>query len=222
MKKLTSILMVCTIAVGAFASCGDNDSKEKKSKVPDISGKWEMDDMGSYDVDGGGLIFTEDGKGSMYVDVSSLLYMEEDGLNIGGMVLEKEYITYDGLNFSVNMNDMDMLTMKKTEQTDADVYDGQYDLVSGLLTDSLMESLTENLSKDKADIDLDLVLDGQTSTVILNNVLTYTIDSKNITLDGYAELVGEESTDNSFEYTLDGDTLTIKNDDETLELHKAE
>jgi chloramphenicol O-acetyltransferase len=60
-----------------------------------------MSDLSNTDqsVDGGGIIFTDGGKGSVYLDTSSLLHFESEGLNVGGTVLAKDYIKEEGKTF---------------------------------------------------------------------------------------------------------------------------
>ena len=109
MKKLVSSLIACTVVACSLFSCtiykdDSANAKEKKTKEPTsadlIVGKWKMDDINAEGIDGGGLIFSESGKGSIYEDTSSMLHFVDDGLNVGGTVLSTEYFTEEGDNLT--------------------------------------------------------------------------------------------------------------------------
>lgn len=224
MKKLVSFLAVCTVAVTALASCGSSSSKkggdkEKKEKTPAIVGKWEMAEMAETGVDSGGVILKEDGKGSMYVEISSMLYIQENGaVNFSGMEIEAENYTFDGETFALSYSGMDLLEMKKSEKTDESDLNGTYTLEGGLLNDSLREQFASNESED---VSIDLAIDGQKTELIINDIMSYTYTDDKLTLDGYNKFTGQEEESSEYEYTLEGDSLTLKNDDETLTLTRV-
>lgn len=224
MKKLVSFLAVCTVAVTALASCGSSSSekdekKEKKEKTPAIVGKWEMAEMAETGVDAGGVIFKEDGKGSMYVEISSMLYIQENGsVNLSGMEIEAENYTFDGETFSLSYSGMDLLEMKKAEKSDESDLNGTYSLEGGLLTDSLKEQFASNEGED---VSIEIELDGQKTELLINDIMTYTYTDDKLTLDGYGKFTGQGEESSEYDYTLDGDSLTLKNDEETLNLTRV-
>lgn len=215
MKKLLSVLFVCTVVAGAVVSCGDSDSGSKKSKKKDktseVVGKWSMPSISEAGVDDGGIEFGENGKGSIWEETSSLLYFEEGGLNVGGTLIDSQYIDFDGKTLAVSMSGQDMLTIERTGEENADTYDGEYTLESGILYDALVSSFAD---EENADLDVYISFDGDTSNVYFPDLFDYKIDGDKMTISGMAAFLMDGSDEEEVEVTfeVDGDTLKMTDD----------
>ena len=219
MKKLVSSLIACTVVACSLFSCtiykdDSANAKEKKTKEPTsadlIVGKWKMDDINAEGIDGGGLIFSESGKGSIYEDTSSMLHFVDDGLNVGGTVLSTEYFTEEGDNLTINVNGQEILVMDKIEAKDG--YDGKYSLNGGILYDSIISGLEGKGFTDNQNIDISIDFDGTNSEVVFNDLFSYSIEDSKITIEGFAGLFDSDKNEVSAEFTIEDDKLTIKDE----------
>ena len=67
MKKFISAFIACSLALLTFASCGSKSKDDKKDgKTADIEGKWALSDVPDSEINSAGLIFGNNGSGSMY------------------------------------------------------------------------------------------------------------------------------------------------------------
>ena len=209
MKKIITSITVCSLAVCALASCGSSAKSGEQ-----IVGKRAMSDLssGEASVDGGGIIFTDSGKGSVYLDTSSLLHFESEGLNVGGTVLAKDYIKEDGDTLTVDVMGQEMIGLTKLESRDG--YDGKYSLKSGILYDSIVDGMEKQggSSFDKSNLDITIDFDGSKSEVVFNDLFTYTTKGKKLTVSGFSGFLkgGEDGKEATAEFSVDGDTLSLK------------
>ncbi|WP_294412036.1 hypothetical protein [uncultured Ruminococcus sp.] len=220
MKKVITSVTVCSLAVCALASCG---SSAKKS-ADKIVGKWAMSDLSNTDqsVDGGGIIFTDGGKGSVYLDTSSLLHFESEGLNVGGTVLAKDYIKEEGKTLTVDVMGQEMIGLTKLESGEG--YDGKYSLDSGILYDSIVQGMEKqgDSSFDKSNLDITIDFDGSKSEVVFNNLFTYETKGKKLTVSGFSGfLSGGDGKEATAEFKVDGDTLELKDSKSTETLTRV-
>ncbi|WP_295077305.1 hypothetical protein [Ruminococcus sp.] len=208
MKKLITSAAVCSVALCALVSCGSKDKEEKGSKkANEIVGKWSMSGIESTGVDGGGLVFKEDGKGSVYEDTSSLLHFESEGFNVGGTVISNEYIKEEGDNLIVDVMGNEMLNMKKLETKDGN--DGLYELKGGMLYTSIVDGMKNkgNLEEDKLNITIDF--EGAHSEVVFNDIFTYSTKKDKLTVSGFSGFLEGDGDSITADYKIEGDTLTI-------------
>ena len=218
MKKIISSVTVCSLALCALASCGSSAKSGDK-----LVGKWAMSDLSNTDqsVDGGGIIFTDDGKGSVYLDTSSLLHFESEGLNVGGSVLAKDYIKESGDTLTVDVMGNEMIGLKKLEAKEG--YDGKYSLESGILYDSIVQGMEKqgNASFDKENLDITIDFDGAKSEVVFNDLFTYTTKGKKLEVSGFAGFLNGDGDKATAEFKVDGDTLELKDSKSTETLTRV-
>lgn len=231
MKKLVSSLLACTVVACSLFSCGSSsgsdDKNEKKAsskKEPSaadlIVGKWKMDDLNTQGIDSGGLMFTADGKGGIYEDTSSLLHFVDDGLNVGGTNISKDYFTEEGDKLTIDVSGQKMLIMTKLEAKDG--YDGKYALNGGILFDSIKQGLEgKGLDENKA-LNININFEGEKSEVVFNDLFTYTVDGSKLTVAGFAGFLESDKDEVSADFTIDGDKLTIKDSEKETVLTRAE
>jgi hypothetical protein len=216
MKKLVSSLIACTVVACSFFSCSspikNDDSKKNSKKEPSsadlIIGKWKLDDVNAEGIDSGGLLFSENGKGSIYENTSSLLHFADDGLNVGGTVLSTEYFNEEGDKLTIDVMGQQMLVMTKVEAKDG--YDGKYSLDGGILYDSIVSGLEQKGFTEKQNIDISIDFDGDNSEVVFNDLFDYSIDGSKITIKGFSGFLNTDEDEVSAEFTVDEEKLTIK------------
>ena len=207
MKKVITSITVCSLAVCALASCGSSAKSGEK-----IIGKWAMSDLSNTDqsVDGGGIIFTDGGKGSVYLDTSSLLHFAKD------------YIKEEGKTLKVDVMGQEMIGLTKLESGDG--YDGKYSLDSGILYDSIVQGIEKqgDSSFDKSNLDITIDFDGSKSEVVFNNLFTYETKGKKLTVSGFSGFLGSSNgKEATAEFKIDGDTLELKDSKSTETLTRV-
>lgn len=216
MKKVISALAACSIFTVICTGCGDSSDIDKK-----LVGSWNSEEIG------GNLNFSEDGKVSMSVNYDSLGIHFNDDMKF---VMEDTEIDvdYDGKKAVVDAakafgldEEMLFIEMERTGDENKDSLDGEYKLTGGMIYDELMdefENAPGNLYDRRTAKLLNIKLD----------ICDYKADGKKITLtgEGLALLdMGDEETAEC-EYKIDGDTLSMTEEDEdgekqTVELTKV-
>lgn len=217
MKKVITSITVCSLAVCALASCGSSAKSGEK-----LVGKWAMSDLSNAGegVEGGGIIFTEDGKGSVYLDTSSLLHFESEGLNVGGTVLAKDYIKESGDTLTVDVMGQEMIGLTKLETKDG--YDGKYSLKSGILYDSIVQGMEKQGSIDESNLNITIDFDGSSSEVVFNDLFTYETKGKKLIVSGFSGFLnGGEGDKATAEFKVEGDTLELKDSKSTETLTRV-
>lgn len=207
MKKTISSIAVCSLALCVLTSCGSEKSEKKEKKSADITGKWAIDDFENESIKNGGIILA-DGKGSVYADSSEILHFEEDGFNVSGTVLSKEYYKEDGKKFTLDVMGQEMLIMTKLD--DKEGYDGKYSLDGGLLYDGIIQGMSKGDDKELPEsIDITLEFDGDHSEFVFNDLFDYSTEGDKLTISGYSALMDISGDGGSADYKIEGDTLTI-------------
>ncbi|WP_297961085.1 hypothetical protein [uncultured Ruminococcus sp.] len=221
MKKFISAFIACSLALLTFASCGSKSKDDKKDgKTADIEGKWALSDVPDSEINSAGLIFGNNGSGSMYEETSSIFSFSGDSMNLYGYAIDKEYIKEENDVVTVTLRDSNIIVMKRLESS-GNGFDGKYSLSGGSLYDSLSQAVA---SKDgKTDITVELS-DGH-SFVIFNDLFTYKTKGKDLVISGCSPLImpsaDENSDEISAEYKVEGDKLTIIDDKNTNVLTKV-
>ena len=220
MKKFISAFIACSLALLTFASCGKAKDDKKGGKTADIEGKWALSDVKDSEINSAGLIFGDNGNGSMYEETSSIFSFSEDSMNLYGYAIDKEYIKEEDDVVTVTLQDDDIIVMKRLESSGSG-FDGKYSLSGGKLYESLSNAVA---SKDgKTDITVELS-DGH-SFVIFNDLFTYKTKGKDLVISGCSPLImpsaDENSEEISAEYKVEGDKLTIIDDKNTNVLTKV-
>jgi hypothetical protein len=211
MKKIVTSIAVCSLAVCAFVSCGSKS--EGKKKAADIVGKWALSGVDNQEVESAGLIFHEDGKGSMYEDSSSMFHFEDEGFSLGGSVISNDYVKEEGDTVTVDVMGEQILVMKKLGGNDG--YYGKYTLEGGKLYDNFADSMKEETEKNGKPLDITLNFEGPHSELIFNDIFTYTIDDKKLNISGSSAIFNSDGSAMSGDYTINGDTLTITDSKKT-------
>ncbi|WP_295092286.1 hypothetical protein [Ruminococcus sp.] len=211
MKKIVTSIAVCSLAVCAFVSCGSKS--EGKNKAASIVGKWALSGVDNQEVESAGLIFHENGNGSMYEDSSSMFHFEDEGFSVGGSVISNDYVKEEGDTVTVDVMGEKILVMKKLGNNEG--YYGEYTLEGGKLYDNFAESMKEEAEKNGKPLDITLNFEGSHSELIFNNIFTYTIDDKKLNISGSSAIFNSDGSALSGDYTINGDTLTITDSKKT-------
>ena len=205
MKKIITSIAVCSLALSALVSCGDKAGNGKgKKDTQNIVGKWALNGVGNQEVESTGIIFYENGKGSMFEDSSSMFHFEDEGFYISGTVISNDYVVDEGENVTVDVNGEKLLVMKKVDVKDG--HYGKYTLEGGKLYDNFAESMKQ---EDGKVLDITLNFDGPHSELVFDDIFTYTIDDKKLNVSGETSVFNSQGAVLSGDYSIDGDTLTI-------------
>ncbi|MBR6968119.1 MAG: hypothetical protein IKH78_06250 [Ruminococcus sp.] len=226
MKKLISSIIACSLALCTLVSCGSSQNSNsssgssKAAKKADNSsqliGTWALSGVGGNGVDSGGLIFNTNGKGSIYQDTSTSFHFEEDGLVLGSNLVPNDKIKKEGNIVTVGTDAQTIIKM--TKLTDTAGNDGTYSLDGGSLFDTISNGIKEKGNLGDKNIDISIRFDGQNSEVIFQDLFSYATKGDNITLSGFTGLSSSGGDKVDAEYSINGDTLVIKegNASETL------
>ena len=163
----------------------------------------------------------------MQIDVSDMMTIDEKGVvhMTGDDTDYSEHCSYDGETFSFTMQQdsnengesigFEMMTMKRKDGVNKDSAFGEYTLISGYLYDQFASDVAD--PGDRYGI-----IVSKDSLVATMDMGSYTVEGDKILLDEEAlTYFGlEEGDDTTFEYELSGDTLSLTNDGDTLELTK--
>lgn len=200
MKKLTALLMACTMTVSALASCGKDDSTSgSESKKKDVlSGTWNIEDEDEI----GGSLILDDGNLDFNMDLSEMIHFKDKDCIADGSSLGEESVKVEDDVISVSYNGYDLLSMKRKESK-GDNYDGVYTPEGGML----FESMLEELDAEKTEI----VVDGENLLIQTNKIGTYEItgdDTVKVT-DPTHTLTDEDQNEAEFKFSVDGDKLSL-------------
>ena len=205
MKKMVSFLTALTLMAG-FTACGDKDSGEKKEKSDGIEGSWGMESDDTAVT----MVF-DDGKISAAVVVPDLLEFDGDKVLFGGEELSEDDYEFDGKKFSCSMQGQSILEMEKTGGGE-DNYDGEYNITGGVFSSILSSAL----GAEETDADMSLVVAGDTTTFVLNDIADYEAKDGKLTISGVISFISDAADgedEATVEYKINGDTLTLTNED---------
>ncbi len=214
MKKFISSIVLGALTVCSLFSCGDNSDndggsgkpKKKEKSENSIVGKWKMDNLSAEGIESGGLIFSADGNGSIYEDSSALLHFQDDGLNVGGTVISKDYFTEEGDKLTIEISGQQMLDMKKVDVKDG--YNGKYELTGGILYDTMTSSLNNKGFGENNLITISF--NDNKSEVVFENFFTYKVDGSKLIISGDASFLQSQGDEVKADFTIENDKLTIK------------
>lgn len=206
MKKIASFLMASVLMICSFASC----SLKKESVV----GEWELKTLSDQDIKVGGIIFSENGKGSLYMDTSKILHTDGKSIIIGSgeqaVEFNESLIEYDGKNLNLAVNGQDIASLEKSEgDGNTDSYDGKYLVKSGVMHDTILGNLKEIEDKDAVSVYIDL--EGSSSTVTFADIFDYKTKNGKMEMTGYAYIFGdtEEGKPVTVDYKIKDDIMTV-------------
>ena len=109
--------------------------------------------------------------------------------------------------------------MKKTEKTDADDFDGEYDVQGGYLAEAIESQFGDD------EFNISITFEGKVTYFNIKDIADYSIDGDKITLSNIPESMADDgSTTEELSFKLDGDSLTLtdpENEDDKLEFTRA-
>lgn len=174
---------------------------ESENSVSDVVGMWYMEEDGIVEI----LNVKENGSIDAVIDVTEMTHFTADGgIFIDNVVYGSKCIDYEGKNLVITINDKEAFNMTK-DSGDADGYDGEYTLKSGIMYDNV---------SDDGNYDVGIIVNGEMMFASYRNVVSYTINNGIVSLDGLKNLDYDFDTA-ELEYKVSGDTLTLSeaNDD---------
>lgn len=210
MRKIVPLIAASALIICTLPSCSSGKS---------IVGKWEMNDLAESGVKVGGIEFKSDGKGSMYMDTTEILHADGKKIQVGqgdqSFTFDEQYIDYDKTNLKISVSDQDMLTLKRSGGNGSDDnYNGEYELLSGVLYDTIVSGLSDSAGGNSGDINVYITFDGSTSEVKFVDIFDYTAEKGKLEISGYASFIGENANGEkvSADFEVKGDTLSITSD----------
>ena len=176
MKK-TSAIIILAATLLTFTSCGNksnnSETREKTpaaqavsteastestepTTIPDYHERHNYDDgvlVGNWKGDFASLEFSEEGSLSLLNDISEIIMFTNDKtIMFNGNEYPQENVVYDGTSLKVvipteNGENVELLNAERNGDANPDNLDGEYDLTSGFLAESLLESAEETETK---------------------------------------------------------------------------
>lgn len=233
MKKIISAVLVFTGLTALFSGCSgiapaEESSLPESSVVnrqerissspidPEIIGKWSNGENG--------YIFGEDRKVSLFIDFSSMgSYFTGDDFSRGGELVGKENIEYDGKDVIVKYTEMDesdgslgiytLVNMTRKDEENPDSFDGVYTVNGCMLMEVFCDMTGMDYYEDvygNEEFDFEAVVDGETFVVTFGNYCNYeTLGSSLEMFSKYMDYTDETASAVKYNYTVDGDTLTM-------------
>lgn len=214
MKRIIAALIACTMITGAFVSCGSSDSSSKNADTPasqakaDYAGRWEWDDSSFLNITESGTIRME-----ATLPVTSMMKFNNDGTGtLENHEIEPGMFDFDGETYRLHVDNDDNMTLKRLEPNDGTEFFGKYELVSGVVYDSMEKGYNKRAAQSGSDEKLD------------TDALSILVDiAENNTDINILYTIGEISSDNTLRieiggqtlngtYSVDGDVMTITND----------
>lgn len=213
MKKTLSFISVLVLVTGAFVSCGDKEDKgssEKKEKKAEkgIVGTWvpsgdtleemEKEFSGGMSMESAELVITETEMSmNASINASDLFCVTDDGFNLSGQSFDMEY---DGKVITIVADGQEVSEFERVDEPDEDNVYGKY-------KNDEMSDITPG-----GEMIFDFAESG-VSYMVISMKEEYTYDEKNSKLTT-TDANGETE---EVEYKVDGDTLTITDEDGTVE-----
>ncbi len=194
MKKIVPLIAASALIICTLPSCSAGKS---------IVGKWEMHDLAESGIKVGGIEFKADGK------------KIQVGEGDQSFTFDEEYITYDKTNLKIEINGQDMLTLARSGSGGSDDnYNGEYELKSGVLYDTIVSGITDNAGGNADDVNVYITFDGSSSEVKFVDIFNYTTKKGKLEISGYASFIGDNATGEavSADFEIKGDTLKITSD----------
>ncbi len=215
-RKAVAVIAAMTLMTCSFASCGKgkdkNDTKAKssasdsKSEKNGIEDKWYSDDKKM------GFSFNSDSSVDLFMDISEQVYFSGETLYFQDTAAPAESITLNGDELSINIGGTEIMTLQKKESREGSDYYGEYAVKSGMLYNSLPESSGDIL----------LTLTDGASVCTYAGVMTYSLDGSTMKLTDSLGLFGEKDKEESVNYEVSGDELTLESDGEKIVLKRWE
>lgn len=173
-------------------------------KEPTIVGSWLLvDDENNTE----GIAFTDDGYISMFFYSSENFSFRADGIKYQDTVYPYSSLVSEGDYITLNSEDKVIFEMKRI--TKGDGYNGTYKVTGGELHKSMLWLVLLSNKNDIGDTTMTVNIDGENSEIWINKFLQYKVNGNT-----FEVVVPEdaEGDNKPIEFTVDEDTLTIKNE----------
>ena len=181
---------------------GSSSGKSDK----ELLGSWYSDDKKM------GFSFNSDSSVDLFMDISEQIYFSGETLYFQDTAAPAESITLNGDELSINIGGTEIMTLQKKESREGSDYYGEYAVKSGMLYKSLPESSGDIL----------LTLTDGASVCTYAGVMTYSLDGSTMKLTDSLGLFGEKDKEESVNYEVSGDELTLDSDGEKIVLKRWE
>ena len=173
-------------------------------KEPTIVGSWlPVDDENNTE----GIAFTDDGYISMFFYSSENFSFRADGIKYQDTVYPYSSLVSEGDYITLNSEDKVIFEMKRI--TKGDGYNGTYKVTGGELHKSMLWLALLSNKNEIGDMTMTVNIDGENSEIWINKFLQYKVNGNT-----FEVVVPEdaEGDNKPIEFTVDEDTLTIKNE----------
>lgn len=222
MKKFTAVLAALMTALCCLTSCSENNNSslseessstsERQKRVS--SAKIDENILGTWRNDLQGYRFQEDRNVSLLMNFSDSVHFTKDGkLMLDGEILPDDMLTNDGLKITAKKHydgfdePADIFTLERKDgQKNTDTIDGTYKMTEG----SYIKLVASNFGLTPEQANIEVVVDGENFDIILVDYCLY--ETNNGKLDLFSEnmdYVDENANAVSYDYSIDGDTLTM-------------
>jgi len=182
----------------------ENSKKDESSKgsasVEDTSicGDWTSEELF-----GAVISFGEDGVMSSSFDYSSIMCFNKDGkLEVMGQACDTEF---DGETIKASTEGQEVLSLKRKGEKDDSTMDGEYEIAGGMNEEDLATF---------GDGEVSFIIEGE-KLIVSAEMGEYTADGKTLVMKGGSTILSSdtaedgEDVEESCEYKIEGDTLTL-------------
>jgi hypothetical protein len=187
----------------------DKEDKEDSKKDESSKGSASVEDTSicgdwtSEELFGAVISFGEDGVMSSSFDYSSMMCFNKDGkLEVMGQTCDTEF---DGETIKASAEGQEVLSLKRKGEKDDSTMDGEYEIAGGMDEEDLATF---------GDGEVSFIIEGEKLTVSAE-MGEYTADGKTLVMKGGSTILSSdtaedgEEVEESCEYKIEGDTLTL-------------
>ena len=222
MKKFLLAAAAILTAVCCLTSCSENNnpssseesssSRVRQKRVS--SSKIDENILGTWRSDFQGYRFQEDRNVSLIMDFSDSVHFTSDGkLIVNGEEISEDMITDDGKSITAEItyegfdDSAVIFTLERIDgQTSPDSFDGSYVMTEG----SYKKLIASNLGLTPEQINVEVNVEGENFDVIVVDYCLFETNSGKLELfSENMDYVDENANSVSYDYTIDGDTLTL-------------
>lgn len=166
------------------------------------------------------LYFSPEGYVSLFYDASEEMIFRKDGFFYDEKLYPYDTIKWDGTDMEIpgEKEDEPLIQMKRVVK--GDDYDGKYQIYGGELYEGFIFILLLAQVKDINETTLTAEFNGDHSEIWINNFIKYSVSGNQLTWILNSDAEGDTEDGDPIEFTVDGDTLTMKSKDETEILHR--
>ncbi len=186
----------------------DKEDKEDSKKDESSKGSASVEDSSicgswtSEDLFGAVLVFGEDGSLETTFDYSEMMSFKDGQLSVMGQTCDT---TFDGSKLEASMQGQVVLSLERKGAKDESTMDGEY---------VPAESMGEDSLSVFGDGEIAFIIEGD-KLIVSAEMGTYTADGKTLVMKGGSTILSSdtaedgEDVEESCEYKIEGDTLTL-------------